>query len=260
MKPLDAALLAGLGLPCVAAIVAVAEVRGFLSRDTFPSLTRRIAGLALLFVVLCLTLLAPAAGSRSTDVSRVRLPQVLVVQALLLLFLVSWWLLAGRPPLTDFLSLRSKRPVAEALAGVAFGFLGWLLTLALGIVAGALLQGRGESVAPQIPPLVRWIADQPVAGRAVIVLSAMTLEEFFFRSFLQRRLGPAAAALLFLSAHAGYGEPLFFLGISGITIVLTVAYARTGSAVACMAAHGTFDAIQLFIVLPLATKALPAFA
>ena len=41
-----------------------------------------------------------------------------------------------------------------------------------------------------------------------------------------------------------------------ITAVLAVAFARTGNAVASIAAHGTFDAVQLFIFLPAALKFL----
>jgi membrane protease YdiL (CAAX protease family) len=84
----------------------------------------------------------------------------------------------------------------------------------------------------------------------------MTLEEFYFRGFLQRRFGPVPASILFLLAHAGYGEPLFFAGLLAITIVLAAAFHRTRSTVAPILAHGTFDAIQLFIFLPLAIKVL----
>ena len=84
----------------------------------------------------------------------------------------------------------------------------------------------------------------------------MTLEEFHFRAFLQRRLGAVPASILFLLAHAGYGEPFFFVGLLAITSVLAIAFARTGSVVAPMLAHGTFDAVQLFIFLPAALKFL----
>jgi membrane protease YdiL (CAAX protease family) len=84
----------------------------------------------------------------------------------------------------------------------------------------------------------------------------MTLEEFYFRAFLQRRLGPVAASILFLLAHGGYGEPFFFVGLIAITAVLAVAFQKTGSSWAPVFAHGTFDAVQLFIFLPAATKLL----
>ena len=85
---------------------------------------------------------------------------------------------------------------------------------------------------------------------------AMTLEEFHFRAFLQRRFGAVPASILFLLAHAGYGEPFFFVGLLAITSVLAIAFHRTGSVVAPMLAHGTFDAVQLFIFLPAALKFL----
>ncbi|MCM3874883.1 MAG: CPBP family intramembrane metalloprotease, partial [Thermoanaerobaculia bacterium] len=95
---------------------------------------------------------------------------------------------------------------------------------------------------------------RPAAQRGLLVLLAMTLEEFHFRAFLQRRLGVVPASILFLLAHAGYGEPFFFVGLLAITTVLAAAFHRTGNAVASIFAHGTFDAVQLFIFLPAALK------
>ena len=82
----------------------------------------------------------------------------------------------------------------------------------------------------------------------------MTIEEFQFRAYLQRRLGAVPASILFLLSHAGYGEPYFFVGLIAITAVLAAAFDKTGSTVAPMLAHGTFDAVQLFVFLPLALK------
>jgi membrane protease YdiL (CAAX protease family) len=85
----------------------------------------------------------------------------------------------------------------------------------------------------------------------------MTVEEFHFRAFLQRRVGAVAASALFLLAHGGYGEPFLVVGLLAITVVLAVSFRKTGSAWAPIFAHGTFDAIQLFILLPAALKLLP---
>ena len=62
---------------------------------------------------------------------------------------------------------------------------------------------------------------------------------------------------LFLLAHAGYGEPFFFVGLLAITAVLAAAFGRTGAIWAPALAHGTFNAVQLFIFLPEAAKLLP---
>ncbi len=178
------------------------------------------------------------------------------MQGILAVFLASWWLLSGRPPLRRFLALESKRPGAEAAAGVALGLIGWTLTIVVAGVAAVVLSLLDVQEQRAVPPLVGWLAGRPAIERLLIVLSAMTLEEFHFRAFLQRRLGAVPASILFLLAHAGYGEPFFFVGLLAITSVLAVAFARTGSVVAPIAAHGTFDAIQLFIFLPAALRFL----
>ena len=85
----------------------------------------------------------------------------------------------------------------------------------------------------------------------------MTVEEVFFRSFLQRRLGAVPASILFLVSHGGYGDPLYFVGLLAITTILAATFEKTGSVLAPMVAHGTFDAVQLLLILPSAVRAIP---
>jgi membrane protease YdiL (CAAX protease family) len=254
---LDKALLFGAGLPLVFAIVFVADRKGAFRRDAFAAPWRKRVALLLLALVLVATTLLPAASpGHAPDVSRLRFSQVFAVQGLLAGFLLGWWLLSGRPPLASFLGLDTKRPLAEAGAGVALGLVGWTLTLIVGVAAALLLSAFDYDPHRTVPPLVAWLVARPAAQRGLLVLMAMTLEEFHFRAFLQRRLGAVPASIFFVLAHAGYGEPFLFVGLLAITVVLAVAFAKTGNAVASILAHGTFDAIQLFIFLPAALKLL----
>ena len=188
--------------------------------------------------------------------STLRIWQIFVVQGVLAAFLLGWWLLAGRPPLKHFLGLDSSRPGPEAAAGVALGLIGWTLTIVVSLAAAMVLSLLDVRAMRAVPPLVGWLAGRPLVEKLLVVVSAMTLEEFHFRAFLQRRLGAVPASILFLLAHAGYGEPYFFFGLLAITAVLAVAFRRTGNAVASIVAHGTFDAVQLFVFLPAALKFL----
>ncbi len=215
--------------------------------------------MAALYVVLVATLLLPVAESRfPIDTSRLSFGGVFLVQALLTLFLAVWWLLAGRPPLADLLALRSRRPLFEAGVGVCLGLIGWVLTLLVGLALALALRLFGVPGPEPASPLVQWIAELSVLKRAVVVLTAMTVEEFFFRAFLQRRLGALPASVFFLLAHSGYGEPFLFVGLVAITAVLAAAFRKTGAIWAPMLAHGTFNAVQLFIFVPEALKLLPA--
>ncbi|HEY6930029.1 MAG TPA: CPBP family intramembrane glutamic endopeptidase, partial [Thermoanaerobaculia bacterium] len=139
------------------------------------------------------------------------------------------------------------------------GFLGWALTLLALIAAVAIwLFARRGAVGtgmPSVSPTILWLASRPLAVRIGIVLSAMIVEELFFRSFLQTRVGPVAATLMFTAAHGVYGQPLMLLGILVISTVLSVAFAVYGNVLPCIIAHGTFDAIQMFVLIPLAMHA-----
>lgn len=239
------------------AAVVVANRRGLFARDRFPSPARKRVALGLLVLVLWATVLLPAvAGSSPIDTGRLSFLSVFAGQALLAGFLLSWWLLAGRPPLLDFLALRSRNPAGEAGAGVCLGLIGWALTLVVALTVAVLVALLGTRLPQGVPPLVRWIAALPGWQRLLIVLSAMTVEELHFRAFLQRRIGAVSASILFLLAHGGYGEPFFLVGLVAITALLSAAFAKTGSAIAPILAHGTFDAVQLFIFLPLALRFL----
>lgn len=257
MTRLDAALLFGAGLPLLVGILAVADARGRFARDLFPTPLRKAIAMALLFLVLVATVILPAAETGiSIDTSRLSFAGVFLLQGLLTAFLALWWLLAGRPPLSEFLALKSERPLAEAGAGICLGLIGWILTLVVALVFGVtfrLFDLRGPEAAS---PLIQWIAQLSVAKRLVIVACAMTVEEFHFRAFLQRRLGAVPASIFFLLAHAGYGEPFFFVGLLAITIVIAAAFRQTGTIWAPMLAHGTFNAVQLFIFLPEALRFL----
>ena len=255
---LRAAFLFGVGVPALAALVWWADRRGAFLRDTFPSPTRKRLAQLLLLVVLIATTILPAAGGASIDTSRLRFSEVFFLQGILAAFLLGWWILAGRPHPLDFLALRSQRPLAEAGAGVALGLIGWSLTLVVALTVALLAGGLGLKGPQDIPPLVKWIASLPFWQRLLIVAVAMTLEEFHFRAFLQRRLGAVPASALFLLAHGGYGEPFVLVGLLAITTVLALAFRKTGSVWAPMLAHGTFDSVQLFIFLPVLLKVLSA--
>jgi len=254
----DQLLLFGAGLPLLVAILAVADARGCFRRDRFGTPLRKAAAMALLFLVLVATVLLPATESGiPIDTSRLSFGGVFLVQGILAAFLALWWLLSGRPPLREFFALTSRRPLVEAGAGVCLGLIGWVLTLVVGLVFAVVLRALHLPAPQAASPLVQWIAHLSVLKKLLIVVCAMVVEEFHFRAFLQRRLGAVSASVLFLLAHAGYGEPYFFVGLLAITVVLAAAFQRTGSVWAPALAHGTFNAVQLFIFLPEAVRLLP---
>ena len=84
----------------------------------------------------------------------------------------------------------------------------------------------------------------------------MTVEEFFFRSFLQKRIGLVASTILFALAHFTYGNPMMLIGVTMISLVIAVTFYRTRNVVPGIIAHGVFDAIQLFVIVPAFVKLL----
>ncbi len=244
-----------------------ARARAAFTADAFPNPARGAAAALLLAAVLLLTVVVPFAGGifgvETAGPSKPSFLSLFGVHAILAVFLVLYYLLSGHRSVPDFLRLRSARPGSDLGAGVAIGGGVWLLNLLLAIFllgSRALFSGappaEKEAIGPTVSPMIVWLVAQPVAVRIAIVVSAMFVEEFFFRSFLQTRIGPFAATLMFTAAHGAYRQPLLLLWILVISTVLSAVLALYRNVLPCIVAHGVFDAIQLFVVIPFVLKAL----
>jgi membrane protease YdiL (CAAX protease family) len=243
-----------------------ARSRAVFEQDGFTTSGRRAAAVGLLAAVLLLTVAIPFAfgfAGAEPEARELSFVSLFGVHAILALFLLCYYLLSGRRSVADFLRLRSDRPFADLSAGVLVGTAGWLIFLFVATLVGLwyFLRGAhpGGEAAPgsRVSPMIVWLVAQPVAVKIAIVCSAMFVEEFFFRSFLQTRVGPLAATFMFTAAHGAYGQPLVLVGILVISTVLSAAFALYRNVLPCIVAHGVFDAIQMFVVIPLVLKALP---
>jgi membrane protease YdiL (CAAX protease family) len=241
------------------AIVFLNERGGLLSCDRFPTTGAKWAAYAWLGGLLVL-LAALVTGSALTTVTPKQLEgmpfySLFLMHAILIAFLVGWWLLTGMPKLREFLNIRHERPSEVVAIGVSFGVGGWVITIISALVAVLLLRAVGALDKPPDPPaMIGWMANLAWWKKATIVLSAMTVEEFFFRSFLQKRIGLVASTILFGLAHFTYGNPLMLIGVTVVSIVIGIAFYRTKNVLPGIIAHGVFDAIQLFVIVPFAVK------
>ncbi|MGK2859907.1 MAG: lysostaphin resistance A-like protein [Thermoanaerobaculia bacterium] len=252
----------GVALSASGAIIGLNEAKGLLSQDRFPSKGYRYAAYTLLvglFVfVTALVTMASRKPATAADLAAMPFWSLFMMHAILVVFLVCWWLVAGRPNLLTFFNIKRENVGADALSGVAIGVGGWVLTVSVAMVIGLLVQAFGNMDEPLHPPAaIPWMASLPWFKKLLIVFSAMTFEELFFRGWLQKRVGLLASTAAFVIAHAGFGEPLMFVGITVVSLVIGYVFYRTKSLLPCIIAHGVFDAIQLFIVIPVALQLMP---
>jgi membrane protease YdiL (CAAX protease family) len=243
-----------------------ARSRAVFLEDGFHEPGRRTLAVSLLAVVLLLTVAIPFAGGfagAQPETENLTVVSLFAVHAILLFFLACYYALSGRRSLVHFLKLTSSRPLADLGAGIMIGAAGWLLTVfaAIGAVGIWYLLKRstpGTEENTAVSPTILWIVSQPVWVKVAIVVSAMVVEELFFRSFLQTRVGPLAATLMFTAAHGAFGQPLVLIGIFVISAVLSVTFVLYGNVLPCIVAHGVFDSIQMFVLIPLVTRAAQA--
>ncbi|MBV8518562.1 MAG: CPBP family intramembrane metalloprotease [Acidobacteria bacterium] len=247
------------------AVVTLNETRGLLRCDRFPNdVVKWIAYVWLgAFMLLLATLVTGAARHPATTKQLASTPfyQVFALHALLVIFLLGWWLMTNRPPLREFLNIRHERPAEVVAIGVSVGVGGWIVTLMLALLIALILRFAGAlDEQAQPPAMIGFMAAMPLWKKALIVLSAMTIEEAFFRSFLQKRIGLIASTLLFALAHFTYGNPLLLIGVAIISLIIGFTFYRTKNVLPGVIAHGVFDAVQLFIIVPIAYRMIGAGA
>jgi len=232
-----------------------------LFRDAFPSAGYKVVAYVWLGIFLgALTLLIVAsalAPPSAKDLARVPFYSLFTLHAILIIFLLGWWLLAGRPPLMRFFNIQRHAPGEAVMTGLAVGVGGWMLTILLAIAIAYILQATGVLPKnPQPSAMIAWMASLPLWKKVLIVCSAMTVEEAFFRGWLQKRIGLIASTALFALAHAGLGQPFLLVGVAIISLIIGFTFYRTKNLIPGIIAHGVFDAVQLFVVIPIAFKAV----
>jgi len=237
-----------------------------LLREEFPTRGRFALALLLLAAILAIVVWGPAVSpgeAAEVDPETLWFPQIFIGHVLIVIFLQCWWMLGWPLPLRRFLRLEGAT-IQDVTFGVAVGFVGWILALtASSIVTGVLYligwqpeaTGSGGDLL-QVPAVMIWLTDLPIWRKLIVVAVAMTVEEAFYRGFLQPRVGWIVSSLMFALSHAGYGMPNLLASVLMISLVVGWAFRRTGNIVPCIVAHGVFDAVQLLIVMPFAVEEL----
>lgn len=244
----------------VALFIFMNERYHLLSSDRFRSPAHKWGAyiwFALFLFTLSLSVVAASGApvQSAEELKNVPYWSLFVSHVLLLSFLGGWWALAGFPSLRSFLNLQGMKPGTATLIGVAVGVGGWALTIAVAATMGAILMALGAAPENMKPsPMIPWMAALPIWKKTLIVFMAMTVEEFFFRAWLQKRVGLVISTVVFALAHAGYGQPLMLIGITVVSLVIGYTFYRTKNLWPCIVAHGVFDAIQLFVIIPVVMR------
>jgi membrane protease YdiL (CAAX protease family) len=240
-------------------IVYMNERYQLLSVDRFSSVSAKwiaYVWLGVFFFLLGLLIVGSSLHPPTAkDLARVPFYSLFTLHAILLVFLIGWWLLTQRPRLGTFLNVPRARLGEAIMTGFAVGVGGWILTILLALGIALILSAAGLIPKnPQPSPMIGWMAALPLWKKGTIVASAMTIEEAFFRGWLQKRIGLIASTLLFALAHSGLGQPLLLIGVSIISLVIGFTFYRTRNLIPGIIAHGIFDAVQLFVIIPVVFK------
>lgn len=163
----------------------------------------------------------------------------------------------GRQFLAQFGFLTPNLP-GELGLGVMLGVGAWLAVIAalLGLALVMYLVGAEQALPKTPPTLVPFLAGLPVVVRLLVSLSAGVVEEFFFRGFLQPRVGLWLSTALFVLAHFSYGQPFMLVGITVLSLIYGRIVRWRQTIWPAIVAHTLFDAVQLLVMIPYALKLL----
>lgn len=240
------------------ALLALTGRLDFLAGE-FPGRGRRFVATLLLAGVLVVAVFLPTAtgGEHDIDTRDLWFPSLFLGHVVLTAFLLAWWgLRPRRESLRRFLLLDRIR-FDDVKEGLWIGAMGWVLTITATAVFGLLVRDTSVVPAPsQIPEIMTWLASLSVPDKLLVIAIAMTVEEGFFRAFLQTRIGWIPSSVLFALGHAGYGLPMMLFSVFVISLVIGWALRRHGRLLPCIVAHGVFDSIQLLVIMPAALKLL----
>jgi membrane protease YdiL (CAAX protease family) len=222
---------------------------------------RQALGAVALVLALAVLVFMPVAslgGGEVADLETLPFPLLFLGHILMGAFLLFWWWLQREKRLSQFLHLSARGLGEQLRLGVTAGGLGWLLAVAASMTAATLVIGSGAVPEPEgPPPVMAWIAELSLWRKLAVIAAAMTLEEAFFRAFLQPRVGLLASSVLFALAHFSYGLPFLVVGVFTLSLVLGYTFERKGQLLPCVVAHGVFDAVQLLCVLPIVLRWWP---
>ncbi len=142
--------------------------------------------------------------------------------------------------------------------GLVLGIGAWAAVFVGVILIGLLILALGgEKALPKQPPaLVPWIAGLPIVARLLISLSAGFVEEWFFRGFLQPRVGILLSTGFFVLAHFSYGQPFMLIGITILSLIYAFVVKWRQNIWPAIAAHVLFDGVQLLVIIPGVLKLL----
>jgi membrane protease YdiL (CAAX protease family) len=253
-------LLPMIGIAVIYFAIVIANERWDLFRgDRFASPGMKYLAygwLGLLFLLLTVLVTGGALHTPTPrEIAATPFWSLFILHIILVIFLWGWWLMTQRPPLREFLNIRREGVGQATMAGFAIGIGGWIVTLVIAAAVVSLLSAAGFMPKDLKPsPMIPWMAALPLWKKGLIVLSAMTIEEAFFRGFLQKRVGLLASTALFAIAHSGFGQPFLLVGVSVISLVIGFTFYRTKNLIPGIIAHGVFDAVQLFVVIPAAFR------
>ena len=235
------------------------ERHGLLSTDHFPSTLSKWLAYVWFggFLLVLATMVSASSQAQTTATQLAQTPfwSIFMSHVILMMFLAGWWLFAGRPNLVRFMNMQTDNLPQQIGLGLLVGIAGWFLTVTIAMLIGGglMLTGLGpDQMEPS--PMIPWMAGMAFWKKGLIVLAAMTVEEFFFRAWLQKRVGLVISTIIFALAHAGYGQPLMLIGVTVISLVIGITFWKTKRLIPCIIAHGVFDTIQLFVIVPLVLK------
>jgi membrane protease YdiL (CAAX protease family) len=218
-----------------------------------------LCGLVLFYVASLYVLLHGFGVTRQSVRSAQLTPALVAAQVLgyvpVIAYLFAVLPILAKRRLTDILGPFGTR---EAWAGLAGAVMMWFAVVIVGAIQTAFLHHAPTQLAVRLFESARPGILLDLMIFVAIVLAPFT-EELVFRAFIFNALRSrmplrAAAAVSGLIFGAAHGEYVGILPLAAGGIVLAAVYARTGSLLSSVIAHGTFNGFTLILLFAAGIK------
>jgi membrane protease YdiL (CAAX protease family) len=230
-------------------------------------LARQTLAALILGVALLVSVAAPIGAfglEVSPDLNDLSYPQLFTLHALFACTLLALYAVGYLPDVRRSTSLwsqygfRARAIGRELLLGAGAGLAIWFAVIALLLILQVVVTvfEGSQSLPQEPPPMVLWMAGLPVVVRVAVSLSAGFFAETFFRGLLQPRVGVPLSTVFFALAHLSYNQPFMLVGVTLLSVFFSFLLVWRQSIWAAIAAHSTFDLIQLLVVIPLVSRVL----
>lgn len=125
----------------------------------------------------------------------------------------------------------------------------FVILFAAFIILSTILSFLGINDLEKVNSAVKEMTGEGAISVALTLGIVLFIEEFFFRAFLQKRVGIVPSTLVFTALHLGYGSIAETIGVFALGLILAYWYKKNNSLFQNYLGHIIYDLVAIVLYL-----------